>query len=138
MGLERLGEIPDDPSHDRAQPHGAYYTHVSPVKKHLSEFCRFVDFYPDISLVYSCVHSTSPRSPSGSPLREMHGFCLTLRRELFSTNVAKFKWEEELSWKSRLSLLSSKNCGGLLVKAFNCLLSPKKSVILEPTNEHTQ
>ena len=55
MGLGKLGEKPDDPSHDRAQPHRAYYTHVSPVKKHLSEFCRFVDFYPDIFLLFSCV-----------------------------------------------------------------------------------
>ncbi|KAM7440704.1 RNA-binding motif [Porites harrisoni] len=41
MGLEKLGEKPDDPSHDRTQSHLAY-THVSPVKKHLSEFCRLV------------------------------------------------------------------------------------------------
>ena len=59
MGLEKLGEKLEDPSHDRAQYHLAY-THVSPVKKHLSEFCRFVDFYTDISPLYSSVHSASP------------------------------------------------------------------------------
>ena len=62
MGLEKLGEKLDDPSHDRAQSYRAYNTHVSPVKKHLSEFCKFVHFYPDISLLYSCVHSTFPKS----------------------------------------------------------------------------
>lgn len=127
MGLGKLGEKKDDPSHDRAQSHRAY-TRISPVKKLLREFCRFVDLYPDISLVYSFAHSTSPPSPSGIPLREKHGFCLTLRRELYSTNAAKFELEGEFSWKSRFSFLSGKNYGSLLVNAFNGLLSLKEGI----------